>query len=96
MLATRHDAVPESDDARLTVDIDLAILGAPPARFAEYEEQVRREYAWVPQRVFDNARAGILRRFLERPSIYATTLFRERLDSTARSNLEATLARLGG
>ena len=32
--------------------IDLAILGAPTARFADYERQIRAEYAWVAPEVF--------------------------------------------
>jgi predicted metal-dependent HD superfamily phosphohydrolase len=95
VLATRHDAEPRSADARLTVDIELAILGAPPARFDEYEVQARREYSWVPDPAFRQARAEILRRFLGRPSVYSTAFFRERLEARARSNLERSLARLG-
>ena len=37
ILATRHDLPPETPAEALLVDIDLAILGAEPARFAEYE-----------------------------------------------------------
>jgi predicted metal-dependent HD superfamily phosphohydrolase len=95
VLATRHNAEPESADARLTVDIDLSILGAPPARFDEYEAQVRREYSWVPDPAFGQARAKILREFLARPSVYATEVFRERLEARARSNLARSLTRLG-
>lgn len=95
VLATRHNAEPESADARLTVDIDLSILGAPPARFDEYEAQVRREYSWVPDPAFGQARAKILREFLARPSVYATEFFRECLEARARSNLARSLARLG-
>jgi predicted metal-dependent HD superfamily phosphohydrolase len=95
VLATRHDAPPPSEDARLTVDIDLSILGASPSRFDEYELQVRREYSWVPEPAFRQARAGILRGFIARPSVYSTEFFRERLESQARSNLTRSLARLG-
>src|SRR5690606_13982957 len=45
VMATCHSALPEGPDAELLVDIDLAILGATPARFAEYERQIRVEYA---------------------------------------------------
>lgn len=95
VLATRHDVEPQSPDARLTVDVDLSILGAAPARFDEYEGQVRREYSWVPDPAFREARAGILRELLARPSLYATEFFRERLESQARSNLARSLDRLG-
>lgn len=48
IMVTRHDATPSEPDEQLLVDIDLAILGATPERFAEYDAQVRAEYAWVP------------------------------------------------
>ena len=91
VLTTRHDAQPSSTDAALLADIDLAILGAAPARFAEYEEQVRREYAHVPGFLFRRERARILQRFLARPAIYSTPYFRQRFETQARANIERTL-----
>lgn len=44
ILATCHDAAPQTCDQQLLLDIDLSILGAPAARFAEYTQQVRAEY----------------------------------------------------
>ncbi|MFN7145728.1 MAG: N-methyl-D-aspartate receptor NMDAR2C subunit [Myxococcota bacterium] len=93
--ATRHAAVPADDDARLLVDIDLGVLGAPPDRYARYEEEIRREYAWVPADVFRAKRAEILRGFLARPRIYATAAFADR-EAAARANLAWAIARLGG
>jgi predicted metal-dependent HD superfamily phosphohydrolase len=95
ILATRHAGALASDDARLTVDIDLAILGASPERFAEYEAQVRQEYVWVPDALFRSTRARILAGFLERPAIFATPHFHSRLEERARANLRDSLARLG-
>ncbi len=65
ILATKHDAVPQDADAQVLVDIDLAILGAAPARFDEYERQVRQEYAWVEAAAFRAGRSRILRHFLD-------------------------------
>ena len=95
VLATRHAAVPEGGDAQLLVDVDLSILGAAPARFDEYERQIRVEYAWVPEPAFRSARAGMLRGFLTRPRIFSTAWFGERLEAPARANLERSLAALG-
>jgi predicted metal-dependent HD superfamily phosphohydrolase len=95
VLATRHAAVPEGPDAQLLVDVDLSILGAPRARFDEYERQVRVEYGWVPEPAFRAARANVLRGFLARPRIYSTEGFADRLEAAARANLERSLAALG-
>lgn len=32
VMVTRHDALPQTQDAKLLVDIDLGILGASPRR----------------------------------------------------------------
>lgn len=87
IMATRHNAIPTGEDARLMVDIDLAILGSNEARFAEYEAQVAREYAWVPLLIYRRERTKILQNFLDRDRIYATELFHNRLDANARRNL---------
>ena len=94
VMATCHDALPATDDARLLVDIDLSILGAEPERFDEYEVQVRQEYAWVPSLLFRRKRREILQAFLARPAIYATAWFRERFEAAARANLQRSVARL--
>jgi predicted metal-dependent HD superfamily phosphohydrolase len=95
ILATKHDAVPADNDAKLLVDMDLAILGADRARFDEYEAQVRFEYSWGSPEDFRKGRADVLRHFLARESIYSTEMFRTRLESAARSNLARSLAALG-
>jgi predicted metal-dependent HD superfamily phosphohydrolase len=87
IMATCHDAEPTDPDARLLVDIDLAILGAEPARFAEYDAQVRAEYRWVPGWLYRCKRQQVLAGFLARPAIYGTERFRARLEGRARENL---------
>jgi predicted metal-dependent HD superfamily phosphohydrolase len=91
VLATRHSEPAESADARLLVDIDLAILGAPERRFDEYELQIRDEYAWVPTPIFRVKRREILATFLARPRIFRTDEFRGRLEARARANLARSL-----
>lgn len=91
IMATKHDAQPTDADARLLVDIDLAILGAPPARFAEYEQQIRAEYARVPPDVFEPRRRLILARFLARDPLYQTPGMQARCEAQARVNLHGAL-----
>jgi predicted metal-dependent HD superfamily phosphohydrolase len=96
IMFTRHAVEPLSIDAQVLVDADLSILGAHAARFDEYETQVRREYAWVPDATFGSMRAKILNEFLGRPNIFSTALFRERYEGQARRNLRRSLEQLGG
>ena len=90
IMATCHTATPVDADAQLLVDIDLAILGANPERFAEYDQQVRAEYAWVPRLIYGFKRKQVLQGFLQRPQIYATTHFQQALEMQARTNLRKT------
>jgi predicted metal-dependent HD superfamily phosphohydrolase len=83
-------------DAALFLDMDLSILGAPPAAFDAYEEAIRREYAWVDDAAWRKGRAGVLRRFAERPRLYLTDTFRQNLEAPARRNIERSLASLSG
>lgn len=94
VMATRHSVAPQTADEKLLVDVDLAILGATPVRFDEYEQQVRDEYAFVPEDVFRSRRKDILAGFLTRPALYATTGFHARLEAAARANLARSLAQL--
>ena len=96
ILATKHDADPPSPDAALLVDVDLAILGAAPDRFDQYERQIREEYSWVPGFVFRRKRREILQGFLARPHLYTTSHFRDRYETLARANLTRSIRRLGG
>ena len=91
IMATEHTAAPLTGDAALLVDIDLAILGAAPARFAEYEWQIRQEYAWVPEDVFMAKRHAVLQEFVARLNIYSTAFLHSKLESAARANLHAML-----
>lgn len=94
ILVTQHQGLPRDGEEAWMVDLDLAILGAIPSRFAEYERQVREEYLWVPERVFANKRAELLQGFLNRPVIYQHEGFRDKYEAAARRNLESSLKRL--
>jgi predicted metal-dependent HD superfamily phosphohydrolase len=93
VMATRHSALPETQDEKVVVDIDLSILGASDDRFAEYERQIRDEYAFVPSSLFDRRRREILQSFLDRPVIYSTPHFVAALEQKARDNLGRALGK---
>jgi predicted metal-dependent HD superfamily phosphohydrolase len=94
VMATRHEAVPEANDARILVDVDLSILGAPEKRFDQYEAQIREEYDWVPWPLYRHERRKVLASFLARPAVFSTDTFLELYEARARRNLERALARL--
>ena len=94
ILATRHQVIPDDPDAQRVVDIDLAILGQPAARFAAYEKQIRREYKWAPKFLYDKGRAAILKSVVDRSHIYSSDYFHDRYEAVARVNLSRALEAL--
>lgn len=94
VMVTTHSEAPQTEDEALMSDIDLAILGSGPARFDEYERQVRREYQHVPLRQYRAARRKLLIDFVERPHIYLTPEFRDSREASARANLQRSIERL--
>ena len=94
ILDTRHAVEPASELGRWIVDIDLSVLGAERPRFEAYEKGVRKEYSWVPWFLFRRKRKQILLQFLERPQLYFTEFFRQRLEGPARANLQRAVAAL--
>jgi predicted metal-dependent HD superfamily phosphohydrolase len=87
ILTTRHAEEPKTPDEALIQDIDLGILGSPRERFQEYEEQVRREFRWVPGFIFRRRRREMLESFLCRKAVYHTPWFRANREPAARVNL---------
>jgi predicted metal-dependent HD superfamily phosphohydrolase len=91
IMATCHTALPITIDECLLVDIDLAILGSSAERFAEYEQQIRSEYIFVPEPIFNQKRQEILQGFLDRSTIYSTKYFQDKLERRARANIKRSI-----
>jgi predicted metal-dependent HD superfamily phosphohydrolase len=77
-------------------DVDLSILGREAEVFWRYEGDIRKEYGWVPEEVFQREMVRILRGVLDPPHIYYHSEYRERFEGRARANLEQAVARRGG
>lgn len=94
VMVTRHDCAPATPDEALLLDIDLSILGQQREVFNGYEEQVRVEFASVPEAVRRARRSHILQQFLDRPRIYHTAHFHDALEVRARDNLQRSIHQL--
>jgi len=94
ILATRHQTEVTDTDAQLLADLDLSILGRETNAFWQYEDNIRKEYAWVPESLFREKRIEILRGFLDRQSIYYHETYREIFEEKARANLKQAITRL--
>jgi hypothetical protein len=71
LLATRHRKDLTDGDVQLLANVDLSIPGREAEVFWRYEENIRKEYGWVPEEVFRRERLKILRGFLDRLHIYS-------------------------
>ena len=94
IMATRHNEPPQDTTQQFVVDIDLSILGAAPERFGAYEQQIRREYKWVPWFLYKKKRKEVLQHFLSATRIYNTEVFYATYESQARDNLARSIAQL--
>ncbi len=89
--ATAKHQWPEDPDTALLVDLDLAILGETPERYATYVAQVRREYWMYPDFLYRRGRQQVLQHFLAREQLYNTDYFIDRCTAAARRNMELEL-----
>ncbi|WPF81315.1 DUF4031 domain-containing protein [Sanguibacter sp. 4.1] len=96
LLTTHHDPAPGDHAGALVCDADLAILGSAPDRYTRYTEQVRREYAHVPDELFAPARAEVLERLLDAGPFFRTPVGAERWEAAARRNVSDEILRLRG
>ncbi len=100
ILATRHTSNSDqngdevSADTALLLDIDLAILGASPARYAEFESQIRQEYGWVEPERFREGRLSILKRFQAQSPVYHTPKLANIWEKNAHTNLAWAITEL--
>lgn len=91
----RHEITsPRIVDLPLFLDFDLVILGAKEAIYKEYSEVIRAEYSWMPLDEYRLRRGQFLTRFLERPSLFFTSIMADGHEHQARMNLESELREL--
>ena len=89
-----HDGSGADQDALLFLDMDLSILGISNEAYQVYVENIRKEYHWVPKKIYQIGRKKVLSRFLERSSIYYTDVFKIPFEIPARENLEWEIQQL--
>jgi predicted metal-dependent HD superfamily phosphohydrolase len=94
VMATQNHLADDNTDTALLLDADLAIMGATLPRFRQYEQQIRNEYADVPEAIFKLKRAEILRKFLAQPTVFYSGLFVQRYEAQARHNIQFALEQL--
>ena len=88
ILATKvHSGRNLSYDAKLFLDMDLAILGMSEEIYKEYSETIRQEYAWVFESMYRRGRKKVLKSFIKRERIYFTDEMKVGYEEQARKNI---------
>ena len=90
-LTAHHDPAPGDHHGEALCDADLAILAAPPDRYAEYTDGVRRDYAAWSDADFRAGRLAVLEDLIGREALFRTAYAREHWEPRARANLAAEI-----
>ena len=84
----KHEAGEEIDtDLEHFLDLDLAVLGQPWNKYANYVKNVRKEYSIYPNIIYKPGRRKVLNHFLEEAQIFKTEEFALKYEVQARKNI---------
>jgi predicted metal-dependent HD superfamily phosphohydrolase len=84
----------DEQDISFFLDCDLSILGTDSGTFRAYDAAIREEYSWVQEPQWRTGRAGVMKRFLERETIYFTSEMRKEFEGRARHNIKTLIEEL--
>ena len=87
ILFTKHEEIPEDNDGKLLMDIDLSIFSSSESEFLEYESNIRKEYQSFTAEEYTNGRIKLAEKFLNKENIYSTEYFQKHFEAKARENL---------
>lgn len=95
ILATKHNNLNVSQNAKYLMDIDLVSLGKPADIFDKYDDQIFTEYSSVYSKEdYQKGRAEFFKSMLDRPFIYSTKYFQDKYEEQARENLNRSYTKL--
>lgn len=92
--ATKGHHISSDTDTNYFTDADLSILGADPELYIAYAKNIRREYRYYPNLLYNPGRRKVLDFFLQMPRIFKTDHFYRMYENKARINLAEELKRL--
>lgn len=80
-----HQATSEQN--RLFLDADLAILGSEPIKYKSYIQKIRKEYVVYTDSIYMKGRIKVIEMFLEQDKIYKSEYFYKLYEEKAKFNL---------
>jgi predicted metal-dependent HD superfamily phosphohydrolase len=94
IVATKTHVENSDYDINLFIDADMSVLGKDADAYNRYLGNVRKEYSFYPDLLYNNGRKAVLRHFLAMDHIYKTSEFRDKYEAQARENIVGELATL--
>ncbi len=88
ILATQGHQVSENTDINYFTDADLSILGSKWEEYEVYFKNVRKEYKYYPNFMYNKGRIKVLKHFIDMPRIFKTEHFYNTLENKAKNNLQ--------
>lgn len=91
ILSTKKHSVLSNENASdnsYLLDIDLSILGTDWSVYQSYCSNIRKEYKIYPTFIYNKGRKQVLKRFLDRDTLYFTEYFKEKFEIQARKNIK--------
>jgi len=95
ILFTQYARQPVTRDEMIIHDIDLSVFGESTDRFDKYEQDIRLEYAFVPDPIYNTGRAEVLRRFLQDPFYSTPEMQFSSYETLAQMNIRKSIEALG-
>ncbi|WP_103865360.1 hypothetical protein [Aquimarina sp. I32.4] len=87
ILATKGHNISAKKDINYFTDADLSILGSDWRSYQTYFENIRKEYKYYPDFMYNKGRIKILHHFISMPKIFKTDYFYTRFESQAKENI---------
>ncbi len=88
ILLTKTHLLDDQDSAAAAfLDADMAILGAHAEDYAVYVDNIKKEYASIPEFLFNRGRKKFVEACLNRNRLFNTEWFFNRFETQARKNL---------
>ncbi len=94
ILATKGHQISENSDINYFTDADLSILGSRWTDYETYYKNVRREYRYYPDFLYNKGRIKVLKHFIIMPRIFKTDHFYALYENQAKNNLNKEVALL--
>jgi len=81
-------------DSCYMIDIDLVVFGSDKKYFDKWDTNIRKEYSFIPEQIYNTKRAELIKTFIKKDYIFYTNEFRKVYEIKAKKSLKNLLKRL--